>query len=310
MADSERPPDPSKPIIMADDDVPSTEKPTSPAAENPSPMSSGQASQRRLLAALIATDRFNGRLNTIMSTAAGQERVFAFVQYTSHAIHHILASAPWIALQTRLGLLARLRSKPTKATTTQAQSTPQTSSLLALSSLMSQARYMLRLLGIFPLLAWGSSTLKSPPSDPIMHILTLLQVVSNIIYQSLENASFLSTKGVIPKRFIDRYGGAGKWDLWSTRAWFGHIFLQYFVLWRARVLRSKAEAEGVSKEKRTALNAEVRAWKKSLVNNACWTPLCLHWSVEKGIGFPGHLTGFVSFLAGAWGFYDLWQSTL
>ncbi|KAL2826595.1 hypothetical protein BDW59DRAFT_144924 [Aspergillus cavernicola] len=296
---------------MADDKPPSSEKAVNPAGVN---SSSKEAAQRRFLAALKAADTINGRLTTIMSSAAGQERVFAFVQYTSHSLHHILTSAPWIALQTRLSLLARLRAQSTKATTTpataQSTSTPQTSPLLALSSLMSQARYMLRLLGLFPLLAWGSKTLKSPPSDPIMHALTLLQVISNIIYQILENASYLSTKGVIPKRFIDRFGGAERWGLWSTRAWFGHIFLQYFVLWRARVLRRKSEVEGLSKEKAEALNAEVRAWKKSLVNNACWTPLCLHWSVEKGIGFPGHLTGVVSFLAGAWGFYDLWNSTL
>ncbi|KAL2808238.1 hypothetical protein BJX63DRAFT_40132 [Aspergillus granulosus] len=284
---------------MADD------KASSPSKANTSPTSK-EAAQRRLLAALRAADIINGRLNKIMSSAAGQERVFAFVQYTSHILHHILTSAPWIALQTRLGLLARLRAS-SKTTT---PSTPQTSPLLALSSLMSEARYMLRLLGLFPLLAWGTDTLQHPPSDPILHALTVLQVISNLIYQALENVAFLSNKGVVSKRFINRWGGAGKWDLWSTRAWFGHIVLQYFVLWRARELRRKAEAEaGDSKEKQAALSAEARAWKKSLVNNACWTPLCLHWSVEKGIGFPGHLTGFVSFLAGAWGFYDIWNST-
>ncbi|KAL2851581.1 hypothetical protein BJY01DRAFT_109516 [Aspergillus pseudoustus] len=291
---------------MVDDKAPSAAAPSSPAVGNSSPTSKG-AAQRRLLAALRATDIVNGRLNKIMSSAAGQERVFAFVQYTSHILHHILASAPWITLQTRVGLLARLRASSNSKTT---PSTLQTSPLLALSSLMSEARYMLRLLGLFPLLAWGVDTLKSPPSDPILHALTVLQVISNLIYQTLENVAFLSRKGVVSKRFINRWGGAGKWDLWSTRAWFGHIFLQYFVLWRARELRKKAEAEaGVSKEKQASLSAEVRAWKKSLVNNACWTPLCLHWSVEKGIGFPGHLTGFVSFLAGAWGFYDIWNST-
>ncbi|KAL4778468.1 hypothetical protein BJX76DRAFT_139502 [Aspergillus varians] len=275
-----------------------------PAGGNPPPVTSTEAAQRRLLAALKAADSFNGRLTKLTSTASGQERVFAFVQYTSHALHHVLASAPWIALQARLSLLARLRSGPSTG-----KSTPQTSSLLALSSLMSQARYMLRLLGLPPLLAWGSATLKSPPSDNIMYTLTLLQVVSNVIYQSLENVAFLSAKGVIPKRLLERWGGTGKWDLWSTRAWLGHIILQYFVLWRARELHNAAQAEGASKEKQDALKAEVRAWKKSLVNNACWTPLCLHWSVENGIGFPGHLTGVVSFLAGAWGFFDLWAST-
>ncbi|KAL4862223.1 hypothetical protein BDV12DRAFT_207357 [Aspergillus spectabilis] len=294
---------------MADDKAPNSEMLVSPTGENSLPAPPKDAVQRRLLAALRAADTINGRLDKINSTSSGQERVFAFVQYTSHALHHILAAAPWIALQARLGLLARLRSKPT---TTTGKATPQaqTSPLLTLSSLMSQARYLLRLQGLPSLFAWGSATLKSPPSDNIIYVLTLLQVLSNIIYQSLENVSFLSAKGVIPARILDRYGGAGKWDLWSTRAWLGHIILQYFVLWRAKVLREKAVVEGASKEEQERLKGEVRAWKKSLVNNVCWTPLCLHWSVEGGVGFPGQLTGVVSFLAGAWGFYDLWNSSL
>ncbi|OJI99380.1 hypothetical protein ASPVEDRAFT_80993 [Aspergillus versicolor CBS 583.65] len=288
---------------MADDKAPNTEKPVA-AGGNPT----RQAAQRRLLAALITADKLNGRLDKLVSTASGQERAFAFVQYISHALHHTLASAPWIALQTRLGLLARLRSG---SSAEKSSSTPaQTSPLLALAGLMSQARYTLRLLGLPPLISWASETLRSPPSDTIMYVLTLLQIVSNLIYQSLENVSFLATQGVISKRVIDRWGGAGKLGLWSTRGWLGHILLQYFVLWRARELRNNAQAEGASKEKQAELNAEVRAWKKSLVNNACWTPLCLHWSFEDGIGFPAHLVGYVSFAAGAWGFSDLWASTL
>ncbi|KKK18151.1 hypothetical protein P175DRAFT_0504977 [Aspergillus ochraceoroseus IBT 24754] len=305
MDDSERPPDPTHPVNMPNE-ASRTEKPASPAGNVP--VTSGENAQRRLLTALRAVDVIIARLDKAMSTASGQERVFAFVGYTSHVLHHILASAPWIALQTRLGLLARLRSRSTKPTTT-TEAAPQTSPLLALSSLISEIRYSLRLLGLFPLWTWGSGTIKSPPSDRIIYALTLLQVISNMIYQASENVGFLSAKGVISKRWIDRRGGIDKWYLWSTRAWLGHIVLQYFVLWRARALRRKAEAEGASKEKQDALKAEYRGWKKSLVNNVCWTPLCLHWSVEKGIGVPGQLTGFVSFLAGAWGFYDLWTST-
>ncbi|KAL4998561.1 hypothetical protein BDV10DRAFT_70936 [Aspergillus recurvatus] len=299
---------------MADDKAPKSEKSESPAGSTP-PVTSRQAAQRRLLAALLTADRFNGRLNTVLSTSAGQERVFAFIQYTSHIFHHLLASAPWIALQTRLSLLARLRSSasPSASTSTgkPTASPPATQKppLLALSSLMSEARYMLRLLDLPTLIAWGSATLKSPPADKTMYALTLLQVLANVIYQALENAAFLTTKGVIPERLLERWGGAAKVELWSTRAWLGHIILQYFVLWRARELRKKAEAVGPSEEKREELKSEVRAWKKSLVNNVCWTPLCLHWSFENGIGFPGPLVGVGSFMAGAWGFADLWAST-
>ncbi|KAL4768183.1 hypothetical protein BDW60DRAFT_198293 [Aspergillus nidulans var. acristatus] len=301
---------------MADDKAPNPEKSVSSAGSTP-PMTSRQAAQRRLLAALLTADRLNGRLNKILSTSAGQERLFAFIQYTSHILHHLLASAPWIALQTRLSLLARLRSSnsrgPSDSASTGKAAAPSTATkkprLLALSSLMSEARYILRLLDLPTLIAWGSATLKSPPADKTMYALTLLQVLANIIYQALENAAFLTTKGVIPEQLLKRWGGAAKVELWSTRAWLGHIVLQYFVLWRARELRKKAEIEELSEEKQKELKAEVRAWKKSLVNNVCWTPLCLHWSFENGIGFPGPLVGVGSFMAGAWGFADLWAST-
>lgn len=182
---------------------------------------------------------------------------------------------------------------------------------------MSETRFTLRLLGLFPLWTWGSQTLKHPPADKPLYILTLLQVFVNVIYQALENVGYLAQKGIVSKRFVDRWGGIDKWYIWSTRAWFGHIFFQFFVLWRGTVLRRRKQMEvekgegGVvgKEEKREALRKEIRAWRKSLVNNVCWAPLCLHWCFEKGIGFPEHLTGLVSFMAGAWEVWDSWVAT-
>jgi len=249
----------------------------------------------------------------LISTAAGEERAFAAISYFSHALHHFLGSAPGIAIQTRLGLLARLRNHSEKAFTA-TPTTPSPSSspsrLLALSSLFSETRYTLRLFGLVPLWTWGSQTLKSPPSDRIIYSLTLLQIVANVLYQALENVGYLASKNIVSKRFVERWGGIDKLYLWSTRAWFGHIVLQFVVLWRQHVLR-KAKAALMSQEKKDELLAgEVRAWKKSLVNSLFWAPLALHWSFENGIGIPGSVTGAGGFMAGAWGFWDLWASTL
>ncbi|KAE8395781.1 hypothetical protein ETB97_011966 [Aspergillus alliaceus] len=304
MANTENPPDSSAPAVT---EAPNVGKSASPAGGSPSRPSSLNLAQHQLLAALRATDVTIGRLDKLMTSAYGQERIFAVTGYLTHALHHLLASAPWIALQTRLGLLARLRSK---AKQTPPNATSSQSRLLALSALMSETRYSLRLLGLFPLWTWGSATIKSPPSDRIIYTLTLLQVLVNMIYQALENVGFLASKGVISKKLIDRWGGIDKWYIWSTRAWFGHIFFQFFVLWREHVLRKRRMSGEVSKEKQEeSLKAELRAWKKSLVNNTCWAPLCLHWCFEKGIGFPDSLSGVVSFMAGAWGVYDLWTAT-
>ncbi|KAJ5560943.1 hypothetical protein N7535_009140 [Penicillium sp. DV-2018c] len=268
-------------------------------------------------AALTATDVTIRRLNLLLSEANGQERALATIQYVASMLHHLTASAPWIALQARMGILARLRGgSPTKSLAAASSA----SKFKALSSLASETRYTLRLFGLLPLWIWGAETLKSPPADPILHVLTVLQVFSNVFYQILENVGYLSAKGIISKRFVDKYGGRAKFDIWSTRGWFGHIFFQFFVLWRQRVLRkqrlaAQRAAAGAVESKETkaedseATRLEIRAWKKSLVNNTIWAPLCLHWCVEKGLGIPDSMVGLISFGAGAWSLHDLWAAT-
>ena len=194
------------------------------------------------------------------------------------------------------------------------------SKFAALSSLASETRYNLRLFGLIPLWTWGSETLRSPPADPVIRILTILQVISNVIYQLLENVAHLASKGVISRKFVDKYGGPVKWEIWSTRGWFGHIFFEFFVLWRQHVLRKRrvaaqraaagaAESKETKAEDAEALRLEIRSWRKTLVNNTFWAPLCLHWCFEKGIGVPDHLVGIISLGAGIWGLCDSWAAT-
>ncbi|PYH96962.1 hypothetical protein BO71DRAFT_154918 [Aspergillus ellipticus CBS 707.79] len=305
MADAGPSPDVPERAALAEPEKHDEGSPSSAGTSPTSPPVSSPGAQRQLLAALLATNYTIERMDKLLSTASGQERVLAVTGYLAHTLHHIL-SAPWIA-QARLSLLARFRpsSKPLSSPKPTSSQAP----LLALSALMSDTRFALRLLDLVPLWTWGSSTIKSPPADHALYILTLLQVFVNIIYQALENVGYLASKGVVSKRFINRWGGIDKWYIWSTRAWFGHIFFQFFVLWRGAVLRKRKYAGEDTKEKQDALKAEIRTWRKSLVNNICWAPLCLHWCFEKGIGFPDQLSGFVSFLAGAWQFGDSWAAT-
>lgn len=268
-------------------------------------------------AALDALDlKLTDRLSRLLSTAAGQERLLATTQYVASILGHLSASAPWIALQTRLGLLARLKGTapvpPVKPSGTPAR-------FQALASLASETRYSIRLFGLLPLWIWGSETLKSPPADPVLRALTILQIISNVIYQLLENVAYLASKGVVSKRFIEKYGGINKCYIWSTRGWFGHIFFQFFVLWRQHVLRkkrsvdsnaaSKTGSKELESQESDSLRAEIRAWRKSLVNNSFWAPLCMHWCLEKGIGIPDGLHGLISFGAGAWALHDMWGAT-
>ncbi|KAJ5983138.1 Peroxisomal biogenesis factor 11 [Penicillium waksmanii] len=304
------------------------ELPPSPPAEKTvdaqhvgnGPIAAGKpATRQQLTAALTAADVTIRRLDLLLSTADGQERVLATVNYVASILHHLSASAPFIAFQTRLSLLARLKGR-TISKTPSSPTTPSPSKWAALSSLASETRYTIRLFGLLPLWIWGSETLKSPPADPIIRTLTYLQIISNVIYQLLENVGYLATKGIISKRFVEKYGSLVQWDLWSTRGWFGHIFLEFFVLWRQHVLRKRrvaakraaagnVETKEMREEEDAETRAEIRSWRKTLVNNICWAPLCLHWCFEQGIGVPDNLIGVVSFMAGAWSLHDMWGAT-
>lgn len=194
--------------------------------------------------------------------------------------------------------------------------------LLAFSDLMSKTRYTLRLLGLVSMWAWGSSTYKSPPKDPVLRAVAYLEVLSMLVYQFLENVTYLASNGIAGDSLIRRTGGMGKWTIWSIRAWFTYVLLQFVKLSRESVLFNQKELEEqrqvstgeksiavADAELDAARQAEIRSWRKRLINNLAWAPLCAHWSFEKGLGVPPSTTGFISWLAGAWGTYDAWQAT-
>jgi hypothetical protein len=160
----------------------------------------------------------------------------------------------------------------------------------------------------------------------VLRIVAYLEVFSILVYQALENVAYLSSKGITGQRLVKKWGGINAWYLWSTRAWFGYVLLEFVRLGRESVLfrqkeeeRKKIRAEQVQdgtksvseveKEDEEARRQETRKWRKSLVNNLAWAPLCLHWSLEKGIGVPESLTGFIGLLAGIWGTHDTWAAT-
>ena len=159
---------------------------------------------------------------------------------------------------------------------------------------------------------WGSATLKSPPRDPILRAIAWAQIFSCSMFQLLENVAVLASRGVLSARALEKWGGVRKWQIWSIRAWMAHVMLQFVNLARQRQLSSaaavskSAQSEG---EEEKARGRELRAWKKSLVNNTAWAPLCVHWSFETGIGVPDSLVGLISFTAKAWGLVDMWSAT-
>ncbi|EEH34465.1 hypothetical protein PAAG_05514 [Paracoccidioides lutzii Pb01] len=324
--------------------VESSDPISQPREAQSSPEASGiPATRTASLCALAKMDVAIRRLDKFTSTAYGLERFLAVIQYNSQMIHYLLASPPFRALLARVHALLRpyviSRSKPQAPTpkTAPTPPSPPPPPFLALSSLMSETRTTLRLLGLLSLWSWGSATVRKPPADPILRTIACTQVTVNVLYQILENVAHLASKGVLNRRAVERWGSLGKWYVWSTRAWLAHVLLEFVRVWReyvlAREMRKKdaevwgdvghsekgnrdeeggegeGEGEPGGREKESARWAEVRGWKKSLLNSLAWLPLCVHWSFEGGVGVPDQLVGLLSMTAGAWGVHDMWNVT-
>jgi hypothetical protein len=279
-------------------------------------------------------------IRSLLSTSSGLETVLSTINSASHALHYILASAPARELRSRLQTLLLLlptessiqlsrRRAIASPSLSAAPSQSSPAALLTLSSLISEARFTLRLLGLISLWSWGSATVKSPPADYVLRTVAFLQIFANMVYQILENIAYLASKGIAGKRLVSRCGGVKKWYLWSTRAWLGYVILDFAKLGREYSLRKEQSREqksiqqsaqgivetaidvarGKGGENEEARKQEVRKWKKSLFTNLAWTPLFLHWSVEQGIGVPDSWTGFLSLVAGTWNVHDSWTAS-
>ncbi|KAM5430429.1 hypothetical protein McanCB56680_003088 [Microsporum canis] len=258
-----------------------------------------------------------------LNNAHGTERAFATVGYSAHILHYALTHSRRL---NHLALSALGRKTPSSASSAASSSSSASSAhphLLALASLVSETRTSLRLLGLIPLWAWGSSICKSPPADPVLRAIAYGQVISCVLFQFLENVAFLASKGVLSKRAVERWGSLSKWSLWSIRAWLTHILLELVKLVRESQIAAQEQRRGrddaasaaekgvkqKGKEEAAKIALKAKAWNQRLVNSLAWLPLCLHWSVDGGIGVPASLVGVLSLTAGAWGIHDLWLAT-
>ncbi|KAH8705286.1 hypothetical protein BGW36DRAFT_367282 [Talaromyces proteolyticus] len=286
----------------------------------------GKAASHAAVEALAKTDATILRLQKLLSTSAGQEVVLSTLNYSSQVLHYLLESYPLAALRARIRslLLQKLGGKAPAAPPPPPSSARPP--LLAFSSLMSETRYTLRLFQLISIWSWGSSVYKSPPKDRTLRAIAYLEVLLILVYQALENVVYLASKGIAGQKLVSRIGGAKNWSLWSCRAWFGYVLLQFVRLRRESVLFAQQEREKMKlraeqvlagekpaspsdQEEAEARRLVVRTWRKKLVNSLAWAPLCAHWSFEQGIGVPANLTGLISLSAGVWNTYDTWQAT-
>ncbi|KAK9324300.1 hypothetical protein V1517DRAFT_351459 [Lipomyces orientalis] len=171
----------------------------------------------------------------------------------------------------------------------------------ALSSLISDVRIFHRLWGLIGLLRWAIATMQAPPNDAVLKAVAFTQVVTNIIYQPLENIAYLASHEIIPfsKAKINR--------LWvvSSRLWAAHVILEFVRLARVKYLAKKDVSEQ-SGEKATDGKTADTLWRRQLIVNAAYFPLTIHWSLETGL-LTDLAVGALGTIAGGARLIPLWK---
>ena len=168
-----------------------------------------------------------------------------------------------------------------------------------------------RLWGLLGIYAWARATIAKPPSDAVLRAIAAAQIGVNAAFQMLENAAYLSAKGVVPALSKPRQARAWKW---SARFWAAHVALDLGKLARVRALRLRERAArqavvGVSAEKVdvNTIAKEDDAWWKALVVDLAYAPLTLHWSVDGGVVSEAAV-GALGSVAGLIGLTEAWRS--
>ncbi|MCJ1247380.1 hypothetical protein MMC30_004594 [Trapelia coarctata] len=292
-------------------------------------------------------------INKLLASTPHLDITLLTLTYTLHLVHAVLLRAPTLAFLSRL--FSRLKPSsiaviPPDTTIIALSRYPTssiarlTTSLAAFTSLIDDFRIFLRLPALLSIWAWGASVYRSPPKDSVLRAIAWAQVISCALFQALENAAYLGSKGVVDLgRWVEGGNDRGvvRAYVWSSRFWMVHVALEFGRLGRAWALRAAEETEpvqlegaitggteveneggketglavreaeaGASYEKRSLdkRTAEERAWWKDIYVNAAWLPLTMHWSTEEGIASEAQVA-ILGMIPGILGLRDAWKVT-
>ncbi|KAL8661334.1 MAG: hypothetical protein Q9202_005699 [Teloschistes flavicans] len=115
-------------------------------------------------------------------------------------------------------------------------------SLKRLSSVLSEARTTLRLLGLVGVYTSLHSTFTSPPKDGVLKTIQWGQVIAGAVFQVCENIAFLGDKDILHSK---RLGAQQRGKLWKLccQAWLAATFLELARLARDFSLRQHPAPE-------------------------------------------------------------------
>ncbi|GAA5873717.1 hypothetical protein JCM16303_002565 [Sporobolomyces ruberrimus] len=242
--------------------------------------------------------------NRVAGSTSGQDKIFMVYAYAAHLVTAALRS-PRLANKTRLDLAERIEK---------------------LRGVISDARVLYRLFGLFPIIQWAQS-LNDPatqPKDRQLLLIQRLQAWSMLLYYPLEHTYYLAGKGVFnikPQRI-------GQMAIWSCRFWAAYVVLQIFHIRRSfsllsqekqsilrstrqRIASGKHDSETSDNEKKQLKALEQ---KKLDLKNDCWVqagylPLTAHWSIPGGILPDNVWVGVCGTIAATAGLKGLWKKT-
>jgi hypothetical protein len=331
MADAAPDVDAPAPAPIADlpsgEPIPSSTPPSKPPKRQPLPLGA-------LVAALPSNiDSFLVRLEKCLSTPSGIDTVMLFLCYSSKLSASVLTSLSQSALRRSarewIALVAALPrgttvvfSSPVAATAAAAgtKTALPTSAALALllakrlsslSSLLSEARMIMRLWSLLGMYFWArrllrhtfsssstttekSTTTPTPAPTKLASLLEYLRLALCITFQSLENGAYLSSRGIMSWTPAEQ----GKAFKWSARFWAAYVGIE--------IGRLAAERFGAESKIRTA--QEKSDWTKRTVRQLAWAPLTLHWGSNKGL-VSDTTVGVLACIPGVIQMRDLWAST-
>lgn len=269
---------------------------------------------------LKKADRTINCLSEILSTPSGTDALLCTLCYASLLSSSVLTSISLHQLhKAARRIIERAIALPPDTTVIIHTSAIPTSRLLitsqrlkALSDLISDFRIFVRLWGLIGIWKWGKSLLENPPGDVVIKKISYARVIVNIFFQCLENAAYLSSKGV----FGWSTEKQTKAYILSSQFWMVDIGLDFLRLYREYSLRKQ---RGTEEEKRKDgpkgdvitdredTKWEVK-WRRELILNLAWAPLTLHWSLEKGL-VSSFWVGLLGSVAGGTGLRELWKNT-
>lgn len=308
-------------------DLPTGERlPLPPFAAGPKSIQTSSPLGALLAAAPGNIDAFLTHLHRCMQTPTGIDTVLLFVGYTARLTANILDTTSRSAIESSVHKLIALAFSLPPNTTFLLASAPRAaplaaiaiklaSRLRALSALLSESRTFLRSWALLGIYLWGKGLLaplaqsrkSSTEEDGVTSetiaaekfdkTIAVTQFTAIAMFQVLENAYFLSSKGVFGLSPAQQSKAAK----WSVRSWMVFVGLE---LGRLLVERHRKQDGNIQSAEHQAWK---ETWRRTVIRNLAWAPLTVHWS------FNGYLSdtavSALGSVPGIIGIRQLWKDT-